>query len=135
MSEEDVMPWGGGQPPHGWVCHFCGKVINGTVPCPKGAHGLHVRSHAETAKWHRIIEEIAAVSATRESSRGQFVVKLDLDAGLFAGDYRDRDLQISAVLREVADRMMRGQYSPDERNRLTRNWDERIGSFRFKEGT
>lgn len=66
--------------------------------------------------------------------RGKFIVKINLDNGRFAGDYRDRDFEIAQVLYDVAGLMMSGQYSPDEPNKISKEWSL-IGSFKFKEGT
>lgn len=99
--------------------------------------GLHHRSMEATARWHRTVEEVAAVSAAniREPSGGKFIVKFDLNDPIFSGGYKERDLQIAEILRSVADRMMRGQYMPDMPNRLFArpSW-KRIGFFKFKEG-
>lgn len=137
MSEDDARPWGDGEPPHGWVCLHCGKTFTEPGGCGNSRHGLHFRSLSATANWHRTIEEVAAVSmanARRTSRRGKFVVKINLDEELFAGGYKNRDMQISAVLRGIADRVMLGQYSADESNGVSVRWD-RVGSFKFKEGT
>lgn len=136
MSEGDIRPWGEGEPPHGWVCRFCGKVITAPNGCERGAHGLHHRSLEATARWHRVIEEVTAVSeaSARGDRRGTFVVKIDLNDDHFAGPYKERDLEIAAILRSVSDRLMRGQYTPDDRNRLSiRASSNTVGFFRFKE--
>lgn len=129
MSEADDRPWGAGEPPHGWVCMHCGKSFTTPGGCERAAYGLHFRSMELTARWHRTIEEIAAVSEenARREDRGKFIVKLDLNKGLFAGDFRDRDAQIANALYEIADRMISGQYTADDTNRM------RFGSFKFKE--
>lgn len=136
MSEGDDRPWGSGEPPHGYVCRFCGKVITQPKGCEVGTHGLHHRSMEATARWHRTIEEVAAVSmasARGEKRRRQFIVKINLGSDRFDGGYKDRDFQIAQVLYDVADRMMRGNYSPDEPNKISKEWST-IGSFKFKEG-
>lgn len=133
MSEGDVRPWGEGDPPHGWVCRICGKVILENSRCTVDLLGVHQRSIEATSRWHRVIEEVAAVSAAHAEGSKTFYVTLNLDAGLFAGDYRDRDSEIAAIMRAISTRLVVGQYTADDPNNLATFEGEVVGSFQFVE--
>lgn len=135
MSEGDIRPWGEGEPPHGWVCRICGRVIVADAHCMVDPLGVHQRSVEATARWHRVIEEVAAVSAEHAEGSKTFYVTLNLDADLFAGDYRSRDSEIAAIMRAISTRLVAGQYTADDPNNLATFEGEVVGSFQFVEGS
>lgn len=57
MSEANEWPWGHtNEPPHGWICRNCGRVIIKGARCQRDSLGVHQRSHVATVRWHHRME-------------------------------------------------------------------------------
>lgn len=65
----------------------------------------------------------------------KFILGIDLENSMFAGELKDRDREIANILRLAFTRVVTGNYTPDDPNGMVTHDGKIAAIFEFTEGT